>query len=102
LDDRFLLRDDFCRGASWLREFGFTCDISAYARQLPAAVDWNRWSPELFEPHLGIAFDALGADRLMFGSDWSACLLAGSYHRVGIGGRRFYGLKVRHGFTTQR
>jgi L-fuconolactonase len=27
-------------------------------------------------------FEAFGEDRLMFGSDWPVCLLAGSYERV--------------------
>jgi L-fuconolactonase len=34
------------------------------------------------EPYLGIAFDAFGADRLMFGSEWPVCLPARSYDRV--------------------
>ena len=49
---------------------------------LIAEADWNHWTPELFEPYPGIAFDAFGADRLMFGSECPVCLLAGSYHRV--------------------
>lgn len=36
-DDNFLLREDFCRGAGFLREFGFTYDILIYPKQLPAA-----------------------------------------------------------------
>jgi L-fuconolactonase len=134
-DDRFLLRDDFCRGVSRLHEFGFTYDILIYAHQLPAAVefverfpdqpfvldhlakppiasgemdrwerhlraiaanpnvycklsgliteaDWHNWNAELLAPYLEVTFDAFGADRLMFGSDWPVCLLAGSYDRV--------------------
>ena len=37
-DDRFLLRSDFARGISRLREFGFTYDILIYPKQLPAAI----------------------------------------------------------------
>jgi L-fuconolactonase len=29
-----------------------------------------------------VAIDAFGADRLMFGSDWPVCLMAGDYDRV--------------------
>jgi len=54
------------------------CELSG----LITEADWNHWTPELFEPYLGIAFDAFGSDRLTFGSDWPVCLLAGSYHRV--------------------
>jgi L-fuconolactonase len=29
-----------------------------------------------------VAFDAFGADRLMIGSDWPVCLVAGDYRRT--------------------
>jgi L-fuconolactonase len=38
-DDRFLLREDFLRGIRCLGDFGFTYDILAYERQLPAAIE---------------------------------------------------------------
>ena len=54
-DDRFLMRDDFLRGMSQLREFGFTYDILIYPRQLPAAVELvSRLSEQRFVlDHLG-------------------------------------------------
>jgi L-fuconolactonase len=44
--------------------------------------DWRNWKPAHFEPYLDVVFDAFGADRLMFGSDWPVCLLAASYAQV--------------------
>jgi L-fuconolactonase len=41
--------------------------------------DWRHWKRDDFRPYLDIVFDAFGADRLMFGSDWPVCLLAASY-----------------------
>lgn len=41
--------------------------------------DWNGWTPEGLRPYLDVVFDAFGADRLMIGSDWPVCLVAGSY-----------------------
>jgi L-fuconolactonase len=134
-DERFLLRDDFCRGVHCLREFGFTYDILIYPKQLPAAcefadrlpehpfvidhlakplirdrrvgqwreqmrriaahpnvycklsgiiteADWRNWSADDCRPYLDVVFEAFGPDRLMFGSDWPVCLLAGTYRRV--------------------
>lgn len=134
-DDRFLLREDFCRGIASLREFDLTFDILIYPRQLPAATelvakfpeqkfvldhmakpsirtgeidswakqiralaaspnlyckvsglvteaDWNHWRPDEIYPYLDVIFDAFGADRLMFGSDWPVCRLAASYGQV--------------------
>jgi L-fuconolactonase len=44
--------------------------------------DWRAWHADDFKPYLDIVFDAFGADRLMFGSDWPVCLLAGTYAQV--------------------
>jgi len=45
-DDRFLMRPDFTRGISRLREFGFTYDILIYPKQLSAAADLAAKFPE--------------------------------------------------------
>ena len=44
--------------------------------------DWNHWQAEDFDKYLLVALEAFGVDRLMFGSDWPVCLLAGSYQHV--------------------
>jgi len=44
--------------------------------------NWNHWHPTDFRMYLDIVFEAFGAGRLMFGSDWPVCLLAGSYRDV--------------------
>jgi L-fuconolactonase len=44
--------------------------------------DWNNWRPADFKPYLDVVFEAFSVDRLMFGSDWPVCLLAGSYAQV--------------------
>jgi L-fuconolactonase len=134
-DDLFMLRPDFLRGISKLRQFHLTYDILIVPRQLPAAIElvqrhpeqpfvldhlakpmikdgclspwreqilelaqsanvfckvsglvteanWTSWQPADFKPYLDIIFEAFGVDRLMFGSDWPVCLLAGSYEQV--------------------
>src|SRR4051812_13374852 len=43
---------------------------------------WANWKPEDFQPFLDVVFEAFGVDRLMFGSDWPVCLLAGDYNKV--------------------
>jgi L-fuconolactonase len=40
---------------------------------------WRQWSAGDFYPYLDTAFEAFGADRLMFGSDWPVMLLSGIY-----------------------
>jgi L-fuconolactonase len=41
--------------------------------------NWKNWSPGEFYPYLDVVFEAFGADRLMFGSDWPVMLLSGIY-----------------------
>jgi L-fucono-1,5-lactonase len=44
--------------------------------------DWNGWTRDHLRPYLDVAFDAFGWERLMIGSDWPVCLVAGSYART--------------------
>jgi L-fuconolactonase len=83
---------------------------------LVTEADWHNWSEPDFKPYLDVVFEAFGPDRLMFGSDWPVCLLAGTYESVkklvasfirhlpiaqqekifGANAARFYGLKTSH------
>ncbi len=49
---------------------------------LVTEADWVGWNPEQIHPYIQTAIDAFGHDRLMIGSDWPVCLVAGSYRRV--------------------
>lgn len=40
------------------------------------------WSADDLKPYVDTALDCFTADRLMFGSDWPVCLLAGDYAQV--------------------
>jgi L-fuconolactonase len=46
---------------------------------------WTTWSPDDLRPFVSQVVQWFGVQRLMFGSDWPVCLLAGSYHTV-LGG----------------
>lgn len=54
------------------------CKVSGIVTE----ADWKNWTPELCKPYLDIVFEAFGPQRLMFGSDWPVCLLAGTYEQV--------------------
>jgi len=43
---------------------------------------WDRWTPADLRPYLEVALDAFGPERVMIGSDWPVCLLAGDYPGV--------------------
>jgi L-fuconolactonase len=70
---------------SWRR------DIEALARHgnvccklsgMVTEAAWRQWKPEQFVPYLEVALAAFGPERLMFGSDWPVCLVAGDYAQV--------------------
>ena len=44
--------------------------------------DWKNWKPQDLQPYVDVALEAFGPKRLMFGSDWPVCELAGTYEQV--------------------
>ena len=54
------------------------CKISGIITE----ADWHSWTAEQIRPYLDVALEAFGSRRLMFGSDWPVCLVAGSYREV--------------------
>lgn len=44
--------------------------------------DWERWTADGLRRYLDHTLECFGPERVMFGSDWPVCLLAGSYDRV--------------------
>ncbi len=57
-------------------ETGAYCKLSGLMTE--AAADW---SVEDLKPYVGHMLDCFGPDRLIWGSDWPVCTLAGSYDR---------------------
>lgn len=57
-------------------------NVHAKLSGLVTEADWEQWAAEQIWPYLDVAFDAFGWERLMIGSDWPVCLVAGSYSRT--------------------
>jgi L-fuconolactonase len=68
--------------AAGIRRLAVFPNVFCKLSGLVTEADWQRWKPEDFTPYLDIAFEAFGASRLMIGSDWPVCLVAGSYSRT--------------------
>lgn len=43
---------------------------------------WQEWKPDDFGPYLDVVLNAFGPARLMIGSDWPVCTVAGTYSRT--------------------
>lgn len=54
------------------------CKISGLATE----AQWNDWDAERLRPAIDHAWRCFGEDRLIYGSDWPVCLLAGDYARI--------------------
>ena len=54
------------------------CKVSG----LVTEADWARWTPAAIRPYLDVVFECFGAERLMIGSDWPVCTVAGDYERT--------------------
>jgi L-fuconolactonase len=57
-------------------------NVTAKLSGLVTEADWNRWTIEDLHRYVNAAVDVFGPDRLMIGSDWPVCTLAGQYAEV--------------------
>lgn len=57
-------------------------NVSAKLSGLVTEADWNRWTIEDLHRYINAALDSFGPERLMIGSDWPVCTLAGGYGEV--------------------
>jgi len=103
----------------WLPDFraAAACpNVSCKLSGMITEADWQRWTFADLKPYVRAALDLFGPDRLMFGSDWPVCELAGTYSQVvdalndalgpisesdraaifGGTAARFYGLEIGH------
>ena len=71
--------DDWLPGFKAAAEFpNVWCKLSGMVTE----ADWKAWKPADLKPYVQNAFELFGPDRLMYGSDWPVCELAGSYTQV--------------------
>jgi L-fuconolactonase len=57
---------------------GMRCKVSGMVTE----ADHEKWTPDDLRPYVHHILGMFGYDRLMFGSDWPVCTLAGSYQQV--------------------
>jgi L-fuconolactonase len=57
-------------------------NVSCKVSGMVTEADWKNWQPADFTPYLNIVFEAFGAKRVLFGSDWPVCNVAGGYEKM--------------------
>ncbi|MFP6598264.1 MAG: amidohydrolase family protein, partial [Candidatus Hydrogenedentota bacterium] len=65
-----------------LSELASFPNVSCKLSGMVTEVDWASWKPEDLAPYMDTALEAFGPERLMIGSDWPVCRVAGEYERV--------------------
>jgi len=68
--------------ASGIRRLAEFPNVFCKLSGLVTEADWKNWTPEQIFPYIRVASEAFGPERLMIGSDWPVCLVAGTYGRV--------------------
>ncbi|WP_461453350.1 amidohydrolase family protein [Mucilaginibacter sp.] len=65
-----------------MRKIGALSNAYCKVSGMVTEADWQNWQYMDFVPYLDIVFNAFGIDKLMFGSDWPVCNIAGNYQKV--------------------
>jgi len=60
-------------------------NVSVKLSGMVTEADWAHWTVADLRPFVRSVVDWFGMDRVMFGSDWPVCLLAGSYESISAG-----------------
>jgi len=68
--------------AGLIRELAAAPNVFCKLSGLITEADRAHWHPGDFNRYLDVVFECFGPERLIFGSDWPVCLLAGSYAQV--------------------
>lgn len=69
----------------WKTDIGAIAKLENVSCKLSGMVteaDWKTWKPANFDPYLEVVFNAFGTKRLMYGSDWPVCNVAGGYGKA--------------------
>jgi len=82
-----LAKPEIARGeirawARGVRALAAAPNVQAKLSGLVTEADWKRWTADQLRPYLDVAFECFGPGRLMIGSDWPVCTLAGDYGRT--------------------
>ena len=68
--------------ASGMKRIAQYSNVGCKLSGMVTEANWGDWSKADFRPYLDVVLEAFGADRLLIGSDWPVCKLAGEYGEV--------------------
>lgn len=65
-----------------IKEFSKFPNVNCKISGMVTEADWDNWKQEDMKPYLETVMETFSPNRLMYGSDWPVCLLAGNYCRI--------------------
>jgi L-fuconolactonase len=68
--------------AAGIRRLAAFPNVACKVSGMVTEADWHGWQPADLQPYLDVVFEAFGLQRIMFGSDWPVCTVAGTYGEV--------------------
>jgi len=75
--------DNFYYGwATLIKEIGKQENVYCKFSGMITEADHKNWKKEQIEPYMDLVMESFGSRKLMFGSDWPVCLIAGNYSEV--------------------
>lgn len=77
------IKDGFYDGwAVLMKEIGKLENVHCKISGMITEADYNLWTPEQIQPYMELTLEAFGPKKIMYGSDWPVCLVAGNYTKV--------------------
>lgn len=77
------IKDGFYEGwAVLIKEIAQYENVECKLSGMITEADYKHWTPEQIHPYMELVLEAFGAKRVMYGSDWPVCLVAGQYGKV--------------------
>ena len=77
------IKDGFYDGwAILMKEIAQYDNVFCKVSGMTTEADYNNWTPNQIHPYMNLVIEAFGTERIMFGSDWPVCLVAGNYTQV--------------------
>ena len=77
------IKDGFFEGwAVMMREIAKHQNVYCKISGMITEADYKTWTPEQVHPYMKLVLESFGASRVMYGSDWPVCLVAGNYSMV--------------------
>ncbi len=77
------IKDGFYDGwATLMAEIAKCENVYCKLSGMITEADYNSWTPSQIIPYMDLVLQTFGPGRILFGSDWPVCLVAGSYADV--------------------